>query len=197
MRILIIDDEKNIRVALTAALESMGHEVTTAANGALALHALRHTVFEVVLLDLRLSQESGLELLDDILGISPRISVILVTAFASIDTAVAAIKRGAFDYLPKPCVPEQLRQVLERVEQTRKLENRVAELESGSTASPLEYTMSSESPRMQKALEIAFKAAESDATILLLGESGTGKNVLAKAISRLAGASHDHEFIFA
>ena len=184
MRILIIDDEKNIRVALTAALETMRHEVTTAANGALALHALRNNAFDVVLLDLRLSQESGLELLEEILSISPRIAVILVTAHASIETAVAAIKRGAFDYLPKPCVPEQLRQVLDRVEQTRKLENRVAELESDATAGSLDYVLNSESPRMQKALEVAFKAAASDATILLLGESGTGKSVLAKAIHR-------------
>jgi NtrC-family two-component system response regulator AlgB len=130
VRILIIDDEKSVRSALTAALESMRHQVTTAANGALALHALRHNDFEVVLLDMRLSEESGLELLDEILTISPRIAVILVTAYATVETAVSAVKRGAFDCLQKPCTPEQLRQLLERVEQTRKLENRVAELES-------------------------------------------------------------------
>jgi NtrC-family two-component system response regulator AlgB len=184
VRILIIDDEKSVRSALTAALESMRHQVTTAANGALALHALRHNDFEVVLLDMRLSEESGLELLDEILTISPRIAVILVTAYATVETAVSAVKRGAFDCLQKPCTPEQLRQLLERVEQTRKLENRVAELESDATGSSLDYILSSESPQMQKALDVAFKAASSDATILLLGESGTGKSVLAKAIHR-------------
>jgi NtrC-family two-component system response regulator AlgB len=184
VRILIIDDEKNIRSALTLACESMRHQVTTAANGALALHALRTNGFEVVLLDLRLSQESGLELLDEILTISPRIAVILITAFATIETAVTAIKRGAFDCISKPCTPEQLRQVLERVEQTRKLENRVAELESDSAGGALGYILSSEAPQMQTALDVAFKAAASDATVLLLGESGTGKSVLAKAIHR-------------
>lgn len=184
MRILIIDDEKSIRSALTVACESMRHQVTAAANGALALHALRTNGFEAVLLDMRLSEESGLELLDEILTISPRIAVILVTAFATIETAVMAIKRGAFDCLSKPCTPEQLRQVLDRVEQTRKLENRVAELESDSTGGALDYILSSEAPQMQKALEVAFKAAGSDATVLLLGESGTGKSVLAKAIHR-------------
>jgi NtrC-family two-component system response regulator AlgB len=162
----------------------MRHQVTTAANGALALHTLKNSDFEVVLLDLRLDQESGLELLDEILTISPRIAVILVSAFATIETTVAAIKRGAFDCLQKPCTPEQLRQVLERVSQTRKLENRVAELESDSVAGSLDYILSSESLQMQKALDVAFKAAASDATILLLGESGTGKSVLAKTIHR-------------
>jgi len=184
VHILIIDDEKSIRSALSAALEAMRHQVTTAANGALALHALRNNGFDVILLDMRLSEESGLELLDEILTISPRVAVILITAYATIETTVTAIKRGAFDCLQKPCTPEQLRQVLERVEQTRKLENRVAELESDSAGGSLDYILSSESPQMQRALEVAFKAAGSDATILLLGESGTGKSVLAKAIRR-------------
>ena len=184
MRILIIDDDKKIPATLTAALEAMKHQVTTAANGALAVHALRNNGFEAVFLDLRLSQESGMELIEEILNISPRVAVILVTAFATIETAVAAIKRGAFDYLPKPCTPEQLRQVLDRVQRARKLENRVAELESDFTPSSLEYLLCSESPQMQTALDIAFNAAASDATILLLGESGTGKSVLAKTIHR-------------
>jgi NtrC-family two-component system response regulator AlgB len=184
VRILIIDDEKNIRTALTAAVEAMNHQVKTAANGALGLHTLRTNAFDVVLLDLRLSQESGLELVEEILAIAPRIAIILITAFGTVETAVAAIKRGAFDYLPKPCTPEQLRQVLGKVEQTRKLENRVAELESDSTSNSLDYILSSESPKMQRALDLAFKAAASDASILLLGESGTGKSVLAKAIHR-------------
>jgi NtrC-family two-component system response regulator AlgB len=182
VRILIVDDEKNIRLTLSTALEAMKHEVASATNGALALHALKTDAFDVVLLDLRLGGESGLELVEEILRISPRIAVILVTAYASLETAVEAMRRGAFDYLPKPCTPEQLRQVLARVERTRKLENRVAELESRATSDALEYDLQSASPRMQRALEVAFKAADSEATILILGESGTGKSVLARGI---------------
>lgn len=184
MRILIIDDDKNICATFTVALEAMKHQIMTAANGDLAVDALRNNGFEAVFLDLRLSHESGLDLLDEILNISPRVAVIFVTAFASIETSVAAIKRGAFDYLQKPCTPEQLRQVIDRVQQARKLETRVAELESDFTPSSLDYLLRSESPQMQTAFEIAFKAAASDATILLLGESGTGKSVLAKTIHR-------------
>ncbi len=112
MRILIVDDEKNIRLTMSTALEAMKHEAATATNGALALHALKTDAFDVVLLDLRLGSESGLELVEEILRVSPRIAVILMTAYASLDTAVEAMRRGAFDYLPKPCTPEQLRQVL-------------------------------------------------------------------------------------
>ncbi len=182
VHVLIVDDEKNIRLALSTALEAMRHDVSLASSSATALDELKRAAFDVVLLDLRLSQESGLDLLDEITRLSPRIAVILVTAYASIETAVEAMRRGAFDYLPKPCTPEQLRQVLARVEKTRRLENRVAELESRVRSDPPDIDLTTKSAAMQRALDVAFKAAESDATILLLGESGTGKSVLARAI---------------
>ncbi len=166
---------------MTLALESE-HEVKCASNSALALADVRATRFDVVLLDLKLSQESGLDVLEEILRISPQTAVVMVTAYASIETAVEAMRRGAFDYLPKPCTPEQVRQVLERIQKTRKLERRVAELESRLGAEGPENDLTSQAPAMQKTLEIAFKAAESEATILLLGESGTGKSILARAL---------------
>jgi NtrC-family two-component system response regulator AlgB len=184
VRVLIIDDEKNIRAAFTAALESMNHQVVAAANGALALHALRIESFDVIFLDLRLDQESGLELIEDIRGLAPKAAIILVTAFATIETAVAAIKRGAFEYFPKPCTPEQIREVLQRVERSGKLERRPAETGGDPVPEALDFLLCSESPQMQRALNLAFKAAASDATLLLLGESGTGKSVLARAIHR-------------
>jgi NtrC-family two-component system response regulator AlgB len=182
MRVLIVDDEKNIRRALAVALESMGHEAVCVSNSALALAELRARPFDVVLLDLRLSQESGLDVLEEILLVNPQAAVVMVTAFASIETAVEAMRRGAFDYLPKPCTPEQVRQVLLRIEKTRKLERRVAELESQLAREGPEIELTSHSPVMQKALEVAFKAADSEATVLLLGESGTGKSLLARAM---------------
>src|ERR1700723_2577666 len=124
MRILIVDDDKSTRIALAAGLESIAHEVRNAQNGAIALNALRKEAFDVVLLDLRLGSESGLELVDEIFAIGRRIPIILMTAYGSIDTAVEGMKRGAFDYLLKPCIPDQLRQVLLRVERTAKLEHR-------------------------------------------------------------------------
>jgi two-component system, NtrC family, response regulator AlgB len=182
MRILIVDDEKNIRRALTMALESMEHTVACASNSATALAELRAASFDAVLLDLKLSQENGLDVLDEILRISPQTAVVMVTAYASIETAVEAMRRGAFDYLPKPCTPDQVRQVLGRIEKTRKLERRVVELESRLGADGPENDLTSRSPAMEKVLDIAFKAAESEAIVLLLGESGTGKSVLARAM---------------
>ena len=183
MRILIVDDEKNIRRTLTMALETMDHEVACSSNSATALAELRKALFDVVLLDLKLSSESGLDVLEEILRIAPQAAVVMVTAYASIETAVEAMRRGAFDYLPKPCTPDQVRQVLARIEQTKKLERRVVELESRLGAEP-EMDLTSQSPAMQKVLDVAFKAAESEATILLLGENGTGKSVLARAMHR-------------
>ena len=182
MKVLVVDDEHNIRRALTVALESMEHQVTSVADGVSALHELRASSYEVMLLDLKLSQESGLTVLEEALRISPQLAVVIVTAFASIETAVEAMRRGAFDYLPKPCTPEQVRHVLERIARTKRLEGRVAELESRLNAESPQVDLTTQAPAMQKVLEIAFKAAESDATVLLLGESGTGKSVLARTI---------------
>ena len=182
MRILIVDDERNTRLALTAALESMGHEVRDAQNGAIAMNALRKEAFDVVLLDLRLGSESGLELVDEIFAIGRRIAIILMTAYGSIDTAVEGMKKGVLDYLLKPCTPDQLRQVLSRVERTSKLEHRF----SGPSSQLAEYApvfeLKTNSQAMKRLLEVALKAAESDASILLFGESGTGKSVLAREI---------------
>jgi NtrC-family two-component system response regulator AlgB len=105
-----------------------------------------------------------------------------VTAFASIETAVESMRLGAFDYLPKPCTPEQVRQLLAKIEKTRRLESRVAALESQLRAEVQEIDLHTDSPLMQSVVDMAFKAANSDATVLLLGESGTGKSVLAKAM---------------
>jgi NtrC-family two-component system response regulator AlgB len=182
MRALVVDDEQNIRRTLTVALESMGYEVASSANGSGALNEIKARRFDVMLLDLKLSQESGLDVLEEAIRISPALAVVIMTAFASIETAVEAMRRGAFDYLPKPCTPEQLRQVLTRIQKTRKLERRVAELESRLSADSPQVDLTTHSPAMEKAFDVALKAAGTDATVLLLGESGTGKSVLARAI---------------
>src|ERR1700751_2668719 len=149
MRTFVVDDEKNIRRTMAMALESMDHEVVCVATGAEALRELRSLGFDVVFLDLKLHQENGLEILDEILRLSPQAAIVIVTAFASIETAVEAMRRGAFDYLPKPCTPDQVRQLLVRIEHTRRLENRVIELESQLNAESPEVDLTTESPKMQ------------------------------------------------
>jgi two-component system, NtrC family, response regulator AlgB len=182
VRILLVDDEKNIRRTMAMALESMDHEAVSAASGAEAFKELKNSAIDVVFLDLKLHQESGLDVLEEVLRLAPQAAVVIVTAFASIETAVEAMRRGAFDYLPKPCTPDQVRQVLARIERTKRLENRVVELESQLSAESPEIDLTTDSPVMQSVIDMAFKAANSDATVLILGESGTGKSVLARGM---------------
>jgi NtrC-family two-component system response regulator AlgB len=154
----------------------MGHKVETAANRAAAEKKLRNESFEVAFLDIRLGAENGLDLLPDLLRLSPRLAVVVITAYSSIETAVLAIQRGAFDYLAKPFKPAQIAQMLERVAKTRQLETRISDLE-GQLSRPgadAELVATSD-PKMQRLMEVAKKSASSDATILMLGESGTGK----------------------
>jgi two-component system, NtrC family, response regulator AlgB len=184
MRVLVVDDEKNIRRTFSLALESMNHEVSAAASGRDAVDQVKQANFDVAFLDLKLSQESGLDVLEEIVRASPQTFVVIVTAYASVETAVEAMRRRAFDYLPKPCTPEQIRHVLSNVERTKRLERRVADLESRLVASGPEIDLSTGSPAMRKALDMALKAAQSEATVLLLGETGTGKSVLAREIHR-------------
>jgi two-component system, NtrC family, response regulator AlgB len=194
MRVLIIDDEGNIRKTTALALESMGHEPVSAASREEALKQLGEAHFDVAFLDLKLDRESGLEVLPALLTAAPGLQVVVFTAFASVETAVEAIQLGAVDYVPKPFKPEQIRQTLGKILKARKLEGRVAELESRLTSDSPGVDLSSREPAMQKLLETAFKAAVTPATILLLGESGTGKTVLARFIHEKSQRK-DSEFV--
>src|SRR6266481_1756831 len=182
MRLLIVDDEENIRRTTAVVLEALGHQTAGAQNGADALKQLERDHFDLVFLDLKLSAESGLDLLPELLKADAQLEVVVFTAYASIETAVEAMRRGAVDYIPKPFTPEQIRRVLGRIVKARKLEERVAELESRLSSNAPNTDLATAESAMQKAIEIALKAAATPATILLQGESGTGKTVLARAI---------------
>jgi len=182
MNILLIDDDQSLRKSLRLGLEMMNHKVTEARDGAQAQELLGHRQFDVAFLDLRLGQEEGLDVLPALLKLAPGLSVIMVTAYATIETAVEAMRRGALDYLPKPFTPNQLRVVLERVSSLRRLRSHVEELEDQVRSSVPEADLQTQEQAMRQALDVAFKAAPSEATILLRGESGTGKGVLARAI---------------
>jgi NtrC-family two-component system response regulator AlgB len=179
---LVIDDDKNIRVTLGVCLEGMGCEVQRVANGEAALAALAGTPFDLAFLDLRLGLASGLDLLPLLLAESPGLMIVIVTAYATVDTAVQAVKRGATDYLAKPFTPEQIRHVLEKVATLRGQRRRVLELEQELRQSVPEIDVHTASPALRSVLETIARAAPSDAPALLRGESGTGKGVLARVL---------------
>ena len=182
MDLLLIDDEVSLRRTMRSTLESMGHAVAEAAAGEQAVAQLRRQHFDLAFLDLRLGRESGLDVLSALQREAPELAVVLVTAYASVDSAVEAMRRGAFDYLPKPFTPNQLRVVLERWQVVHRLRNRVALLEEQVRAANPEADLQTQEPAMRQALDVAFQVAASEATVLLRGESGTGKGVLARAI---------------
>lgn len=182
MKLLLIDDESSLRRTLRMTLESLGHVVQDAPSGERALALLAQDRFDLALLDLRLGRESGLDLLPQLLQASPRLGVVVMTAFAGIDTAVEAMRRGAFDYLPKPFTPDQLRLLLDRWVQFRGLRAEVSELRDRIRAAVPDIDLESAEPAVQAAVDIAFRVAPTDAAVLLRGESGTGKGVLARAI---------------
>jgi NtrC-family two-component system response regulator AlgB len=184
MRVLIVDDEPSIRRTTRIAVESSGHVASEAPNAAKAVKAAETEGFDAVFLDLKLGADDGLEVLGRMMKLRPAPAVILFTAYANIATAVEAMRRGAFDFIPKPFTPDQIRAVLAKVAKAHSLERRVQALESdlASGAPPVE--LESAEPLMQRALQIAFKAAETHANMLILGASGTGKSVLAREIHK-------------
>src|SRR4051794_19045487 len=150
MRVLIVDDEPNIRRTLRVALEASGHSVSEVGSGAEALRAVEQTPCDVALVDLRLGSESGLDLLEPLLGQLPRVAIVIITAHASVDTAVDAMRRGAFDYLPKPFTPAQVRAVLERVAKVRNLRDRIAGLEDQVRNEVPEVDLEGRDPAMRR-----------------------------------------------
>jgi two-component system, NtrC family, response regulator AlgB len=182
MRILIVDDETNIRKSLRIALESMKNSVEEAVSSSEASRLLERASFDVAFVDLRLRDESGLDLLETLTKLSPRLAVVIITAYASIDSAVDAMRRGAFDYLPKPFTPAQIRAILARFERVRSLQSQIADLQEQVGAEVPEFSLESKDPQVRMVLEQGRQVATTDAVVLIRGESGTGKGVFARAI---------------
>ena len=182
LNILIVDDEINIRKTLSICLETEGHSVITVSNFEDALSEASRRSFDAAFVDLRLGTANGLDLISPLLTATPGIKIIVITAYASIDTAVEAMKRGATDYIPKPFTPAQVKLAVHKVFEVRTLEQKVVALREDLGRSHLDADFSSGSSVMNRAIALARQAASSDATILLRGESGTGKSVLAKSI---------------
>jgi NtrC-family two-component system response regulator AlgB len=179
---LVVDDEANIRRMLAICLETEGYRVTAVSNFDDALSEASRKSFDVAFVDLRLGTTNGLDLIPALLTTTPWLKIVVITAYASIETAVDAMKRGATDYLPKPFTPAQVKLAIQKVFDIRNLEQKVTALREDLGRSRFDVDFSSTSATMTRAINLAQQAAASNATILIRGESGTGKTVLAKAI---------------
>ncbi|HSC42217.1 MAG TPA: response regulator, partial [Candidatus Binatia bacterium] len=189
LRVLVVDDEKNIRTTLSLCLEQLGCDVTAVSSLQGALEAIAKHPYELAFLDIRLGEASGLDLIPKLLVDCPNLSIVVMTAYATIDSAVAAMKRGAVDYLPKPFQPVQIRHVMDQCMQARDLRRQLTDLENRLSEAAPEVELESDSPNVRVVLETAKRAAVSDAAILLRGESGTGKTVLARMMHSLSPRS--------
>jgi two-component system, NtrC family, response regulator AlgB len=182
LSVLVVDDEPSIRKRLSFSLEAEGHRVVAVSNPRDALTEARQRFFDMALIDLRLGTESGMDLISALGAACPWTKSVVITAYASIDSTVEAMRRGAFDYLPKPFTHGQVALLAQKVAAVRTLEQRVDSLRETLNEIAPEADLTSASPAMQRTLAMVRQVAASDATILLRGESGTGKTILARVI---------------
>ncbi|WFS63090.1 sigma-54 dependent transcriptional regulator [Pseudodesulfovibrio thermohalotolerans] len=182
LNVLIVDDEANIRKTMSYCLTAEGHTVSAVGNPADALGEIRRKAFDLAFVDLRLGADDGMELIPLLASESPWTKIVVITGYASIESVVEAMQRGATDYIVKPFSTNQLKIISRRVGRVRELENQVASLKEGLERLGPEERLQSACAGMQRAIETAKKAASSEAIVLILGESGVGKTVFARAI---------------
>ncbi len=193
-RILVVEDDPGLRFTLTDNLEEAGFAVTVTDNGAEAIRLLTSDSFDVVVTDIRLPGKDGLEVLKEAKTKTPPPSVITITGYGSVESAVAAMKLGAEDYLTKPFSMEELLLLLEKVLRVRSLEEENRDLKRRIVSQSFFEELVGKSKAMRDVFDLISLVAETDATVLILGESGTGKELVARALHR-RGKRKDGPFV--
>lgn len=186
-QILVVDDEPNLRRVLSAQLARDGYEVLTAEDGAAGLELLREHHFDLVITDLRMPGVDGMELLRQALAMDPELPVVMITAHGAVDTAVEALKLGAFDYVTKPFDQAEVRTIVKKALATRELAGRDASHEPAPLDEAFRYGIIGRSPAIQDVCTVLDRVADTPTTVLITGESGTGKEVVARAVHESSG----------
>ena len=183
-KVLVIDDEESMRTGCVEALTEEGYRAKAAENGAGGLEMAQRESFDLVILDLRMPGMDGMEVLEKLKEYDQSVAVIVITGYATIDSAVEAMKRGAYDYLPKPFTPEALLAITRRAADRKRLalENVCLRLELNERMGP--DAIVGRSAAMVRVAEFVRKVAPTDSTVLIRGETGAGKELVAKAIHR-------------
>jgi two-component system response regulator AtoC len=182
VKILVVDDEPIVRESLHDWLTDTGYEVSTAENGPKALEIVEEERPGIIIADLVMPGMDGIELMKRAKAIDPSVEVIIITAYASISTAIAAMKEGAYDYIEKPFCPERAELLIEKLAEHRKLVEENLSLRLRLEDHYRFENIIAKSPKMQRVIEVIKIVAKSNATVLITGESGTGKELVARAI---------------
>jgi len=181
-QVLVVDDDRAHRIMLRTLLHEWKHDVHEADDGSTAIQLVQEKPFDLVLMDIRMLKVSGLEALLQIKSFNPAIPVIIMTAYSSVETAIEALKNGAYDYLTKPLDFDKLRIIMDRAMEHVRLKAENLLLKETIKNQFDTQNIIGQSPGMVKLLTIASQAAPSDATVLITGESGTGKELIAGVI---------------
>ena len=182
LRVLFADDERHLRELIQMELPRMGHEVVVCANGREAVHILTEGSFDAAILDLKMPGLSGIQVLQQIRGVSPGTEVVILTGHASVDTAVEALRHGAFDYLTKPCRWAELEARLSKIAEKRQLTHRALALESRLRTAEGPSRLVGSSAPIQELHRLIQLVGPTESTVLILGETGTGKELVAKEL---------------
>ena len=180
--ILIVDDEASVRDSLYQWFKADGYRVDTAEDAASALKKLQENPWDIILLDIKMPGMDGIELQNRIKQIDKNIVTIIITAYASVDTAIQALKEGAFDYVTKPVDPDDLSRLIRNAIEKRRLVTENIQLRQQIEELSLPDEVVGESLAMKRVMEMVNTVAKTDSTVMILGESGTGKELIARAI---------------
>ncbi len=182
LRVLVVDDEEHLQDLLRTELSDRGHEVTVCPSGRAALKVLETSTFDAAILDLKMPGMSGIELLQHIKHAQPDVEAVIQTGFATQETAIEALRLGAFDYITKPCKMAEIEAILGRIAEKRELMNKTLALQSRVEAAEGHAVLVGRSPAMQAVHRLIATVAPTDSSVLILGETGTGKELVARTI---------------